>query len=511
MQELVVLRARVCGVKTVLSAGVRMARVSVKTIFVTSLLVCLLAAKGLCSSESSEDLYTYPNDEEGDDEGDFDDDNKGDTEHAAPPVMKSTPQTLEVFSGNRVVLPCATVNHSSDVERFAVTWDKDGRILYLDTVQYTPRDERITYRSSDSSLVIANVTASDSGHYCCVYRSEPPVKLMHVINIFAPAAIRSIQPNGHVLVEKGSTVTLECNVTGYPRPAVVWKKLGKHEYPDVTVIGTSENVTLSSVESLDSGTYKCTAKNDHGPEASAQVSIHVTYAPEIDIEEDLVTSGEDYETKLKCVVHADPKAKVTWLKDNASVSDLDHVHISTEGNKHYYSIEKTQASDFGKYKCVATNSIGTTNSKEIELTGRPLTPHLITANVGTDGRSLDVEWHIVSYVPIIEYRVQYKNIKDNGKWQTLIAPVEDAVEGHVYKLRYRLKDLPNGEFLVSLKARNSYGWTNPAKPHSFTIKNESNEAAAETSKLEEGHRLSDSTRPRITAVLMIISFCAFFL
>jgi hypothetical protein len=60
---------------------------------------------GLCSPDSSEDLYKYPNDEEGDDEGDFDDN------HALPPVMKSTPLTLEVYSGDRVVLPCATVNH----------------------------------------------------------------------------------------------------------------------------------------------------------------------------------------------------------------------------------------------------------------------------------------------------------------------------------------------------------------------------------------------------------------
>jgi len=35
-------------------------------------------------------------------------------------------------------------------------------------------------------------------------------------------------------------------------------------------------VTLNSVEHLDSGTYECTAKNNLGPEASAQVSIHVT-------------------------------------------------------------------------------------------------------------------------------------------------------------------------------------------------------------------------------------------
>jgi hypothetical protein len=51
---------------------------------------------------------------------------------------------------------------------------------------------------------------------------------------------------------------------------------GKHEHPVATVIATSENVTLDSVERLDSGTYECTAKNNLGPEASAQVSIHVT-------------------------------------------------------------------------------------------------------------------------------------------------------------------------------------------------------------------------------------------
>jgi hypothetical protein len=79
---------------------------------------------------------------------------------------------------------CFCIVTAYDVDRFAVKWDKDSRILYLDTIQSAPRDTRITYHSSDSSLVIANVSASDSGHYCCVYSSDPPVKLMHVINVF---------------------------------------------------------------------------------------------------------------------------------------------------------------------------------------------------------------------------------------------------------------------------------------------------------------------------------------
>ena len=71
-----------------------------------------------------------------------------------------------------------------DTHRFAVKWDKDGRILYLDTVQSAPKDPRIIFRGSDSSLVINNVNASDSGRYCCIYSSNPPVKLIHVINVF---------------------------------------------------------------------------------------------------------------------------------------------------------------------------------------------------------------------------------------------------------------------------------------------------------------------------------------
>lgn len=60
-------------------------------------------------------------------------------------------------------------------------------------------------------------------------------------------------------------------------------------------------------------------------------------------------------------------ANVYWLKDNGSVTELDRVKI--DGNKYLYVIHKTQVSDFGKYKCVATNIKGTTSAKEIELTG----------------------------------------------------------------------------------------------------------------------------------------------
>jgi hypothetical protein len=48
-------------------------------------------------------------------------------------------------------------------------------------------------------------------------------------------------------------------------------------------------------------------------------------------------------------------------------------------------------------------------------------------------------------------------------------PVQNAEEGNVYKLKYQLKDLPAGDFSVTLRARNFYGWTSQAKAHSFII------------------------------------------
>jgi hypothetical protein len=51
--------------------------------------------------------------------------------------------------------------------------------------------------------------------------------------------------------------------------------------------------------------------------------------------------------------------------------------------------------------------------------GRPSTPHLVTARLGGDSRSLDVEWQIVSYSPILEYRVEYENVKASSSIVTV--------------------------------------------------------------------------------------------
>jgi len=84
----------------------------------------------------------------------------------------------------KMLFICFCIVSAYDLDTLAVMWDKDGRNLYVDVVQTEPKDPRFTYHSSNSSLIITNVTASDAGRYTCVYNSVPPVKLMHVINVF---------------------------------------------------------------------------------------------------------------------------------------------------------------------------------------------------------------------------------------------------------------------------------------------------------------------------------------
>lgn len=46
----------------------------------------------------------------------------------------------------------------------------------------------------------------------------------------APAAIKNIHPSGKLTIDKGSAVTLKCDVTGYPHPEIMWRKLVSKPY-----------------------------------------------------------------------------------------------------------------------------------------------------------------------------------------------------------------------------------------------------------------------------------------
>lgn len=101
--------------------------------------------------------------------------------------------------------------------------------------------------------------------------------------------------------------------------------------------------------------------------------------PEIEVELNLVTIAEGYNTELTCTVHGEPKPNVFWSKngerlDSATGPNTPHhryVQTST-GSRHVLSIDNVQSHDFANYTCHGENRFGR-DHKTIEMTGIILT------------------------------------------------------------------------------------------------------------------------------------------
>lgn len=67
--------------------------------------------------------------------------------------------------------------------------------------------------------------------------------------------------------------------------------------------------------------------------------------------------------RLECHVSAQPKPHITWKKDDVELSEC-NADISTkyDGEHAVLIIDRIYPEDEGEYKCIATNSIGTSIS-----------------------------------------------------------------------------------------------------------------------------------------------------
>ena len=82
--------------------------------------------------------------------------------------------------------------------------------------------------------------------------------------------------------------------------------------------------------------------------------------PEITGEQSYIQEGsEGIKLELVCIVHASPKANVTWYKDGRRLQHQDRIVIEKIGRKHLLAIRNLDENrDAGTYTCHATNPVG---------------------------------------------------------------------------------------------------------------------------------------------------------
>ena len=91
------------------------------------------------------------------------------------------------------------------------------------------------------------------------------------------APLITTQPQGGPVTE-GNNVTLSCNASGNPVPTISWTRNGSvltGSVPRITFGTESRELTITTINTADSGEYQCVANNSVGNDTSDAATIDV--------------------------------------------------------------------------------------------------------------------------------------------------------------------------------------------------------------------------------------------
>ena len=221
-----------------------------------------------------------------------------------------------------------------------------------------------------SSLVLRNVSSSDSGFYYAVASNVAGWALSNEI-FLAVAVVDSapaitVQPAQTLIGYVGGSLSLTVSASGVPAPAYQWLKNG------VPIAGaTQSSLSLSPLVSEATGTYAAVATNRLGsvqttPTMLAVFSAQPSAPPRGPAIAPQITVQPAASTSLL------PGSQITWwVEASGSPAPMFQWYkngVSMAGGTHSsFTIASLTADDAGIYSVRATNSAGSVNSTDATL------------------------------------------------------------------------------------------------------------------------------------------------
>ncbi|NXT68617.1 HMCN1 protein, partial [Chaetops frenatus] len=276
--------------------------------------------------------------------------------YARPTISNSGPHPSEVVvtQGSEMSLEC----EAQGIPEPAVTWLKDGRALG------GGRD--VTVLAGGRVLRLERAQVSDTGRYICVATNAAGLAdRKYDLSVHVPPNIGGYLqlPENISIVEK-NPISLVCEASGIPLPAITWLKNGLliTSNSSVRILSGGRTLQLSPVGVADEGRYTCVVTNAAG-EARKDFHLSVLVAPSI-VGTDSQGNAEDVTvilnspTSLVCEAYSYPPATITWLKDGNPLESSGNIHILPGGRT--LQILNAQQDSAGRYTCIATNEAGET-------------------------------------------------------------------------------------------------------------------------------------------------------
>ncbi|CDW55769.1 Muscle M line assembly protein unc 89 [Trichuris trichiura] len=262
----------------------------------------------------------------------------------------------------------------------SVRWFKEDMML-----ESSEKYEIMSKGDGVFALQVHNSTAEDSGEFKCEVTTEKgsstskaqlTVEKSSLKQEFAeeqpPEFLKS--PTATSLTE-GESLTLECSVTGKPRPTVQWFRNGEEiEEEESVKLETGDNgvcrLTVHNVTQKDAGQYRCIATNTSGASWSdvsvtVNVAEHAVLTPVFEAAPIFVqqlqscTVNANEQHILQCRVTGAPQPQVRWLKDGVQLQPSEKYEmICEDGETQILKVQNFNEDDSAVYRCEASNAKG---------------------------------------------------------------------------------------------------------------------------------------------------------
>merc|ERR550517_2011530 len=314
------------------------------------------------------------------------------------PTGPTEEQNVLVNEGDNIRLPCIV----DRLEGFVMLW-KRGKDIITVASQIIDKRVRLDMVKNGNYLIIGQSTPEDAGEYSCQISAFNPTELTHTVRIRTSPVITTT-PEKALVAVAGSSVTLSCRVeSGSPQPTLEWKREGE----DKALESHGGVLTISKVTRHMGGVYTCLADNGFSPQpVTTAVKLEVHYAPHISVEHPRLETGYGEAKELVCMVHAHPKAKVTWLKGEEPI-DTNLPDIVENSVKHRYSLTLLSVSSDkpGDYQCKAENDVGEA-LKTITVAGHASPAVVLSPTNSEQSNEYTLQWRASSLSAIEMFRVE---------------------------------------------------------------------------------------------------------
>ncbi|XP_053705091.1 basement membrane-specific heparan sulfate proteoglycan core protein isoform X1 [Synchiropus splendidus] len=228
------------------------------------------------------------------------------------------------------------------------------------------------HRVLGSRLRILSATMEDSGEYICTVRDNSgnaPIRQASVsVSVTSSSSrlqspIISIEPHS-ASVRVGESASFRCRVYSGAQPVrLEWKLANNQPLPDNVKVGPDGSVlTVSNVQSINHGAYRCVASNPFGITHTI-VSLIVKETPVVTVTPVgplRVRVGDPI--NLECQASGEPRPSVSWHRLGRNRKVMLSSPVPVESNA-IMQILAARPEDSGTYVCTARNNEGSTETR----------------------------------------------------------------------------------------------------------------------------------------------------